>query len=670
MEEEEKTAVKEREKWGHKIDFILSCLGYAVGLGNIWRFPYLCGRNGGAAFLIPYFLMMIFAGFPVFYLELALGQYTSLTPHLLYRRMSPIFTGVGYTMLTVSAYTVIYYNIIIAWSIYYFCASFQGITGDLPWRFCNNTWNTDECYDDKREKECRGGEYYFKGNCYNETVANTIRAKPEQTIAQFVRNGTWQRETAAQQYNKYYVLNEAAGIEGIGWPKGDLVCALLGAWILVFFCLVKGIKSSGKVVYFTATFPYVLLIILCIRGNLLPGAGDGIEFFIVPNISLLASSQPWIDAAHQIFFSLSMGGGSLTTLASYNIFNNNLMRDTLIVVLGNSVTSILAGFTIFPIIGYIAKAVYPEKSARERVSIFAKSGTTLAFVAYPDALDRLPTPWVWCLLFFFMLILLGIDSQFVVVEVLVTAIVDQFPQLRKFRKKTIVLFSVCLMSFTFGLLLTTPIGTYVLTLVDTYAGGIPLLIACLVEVLMVAYVYGYKRFIGNIKEMMGKPPNRVWKLLGYPVNPFWWICWIAITPALLLATLIMNFVNHSRTTMGSYTFPVWAEIVGWCIMLSCVLWIPGVALYRVCATRNWKKLTKPTDHWGRCSQQQSVDCPIYKADLELNSKEQIDCPYGLLYPALMNDSEEICRDQNSLPYSVPFASSVHVADSDNLHKYR
>jgi hypothetical protein len=102
-----KKAVKEKEKWGNKLDFILSCLGYAVGLGNVWRFPYLCGRNGGgtvvfllrcysvvsAAFLVPYFLVMIFAGFPIFYLELALGQYTSLTPHLLYRRMSPIFTG-------------------------------------------------------------------------------------------------------------------------------------------------------------------------------------------------------------------------------------------------------------------------------------------------------------------------------------------------------------------------------------------------------------------------------------------------------------------------------------------------------------------------------------------------------------------------------------------------
>lgn len=113
MESDKKNEVKEREKWGNKLDFILSCLGYAVGLGNVWRFPYLCGRNGGgmflylvyiyscpilcisAAFLIPYFTVMVFAGFPVFYLELAIGQYSSLTPHLLYRRMSPIFAGMN-----------------------------------------------------------------------------------------------------------------------------------------------------------------------------------------------------------------------------------------------------------------------------------------------------------------------------------------------------------------------------------------------------------------------------------------------------------------------------------------------------------------------------------------------------------------------------------------------
>jgi hypothetical protein len=94
----------------------------------------------------------------------------------------------------------------------------------------------------------------------------------------------------------------------------------------------------------------------------------------------------------------------------------------------------------------------------------------------------------------------------------------------------------------------------VLTLVDTYAGGIPLLIGCMMEVLTVSYVYGYRRFIGNIKEMMGEPKNRAWKLLGYPVNPFWWICWILITPALLCVIYFAfgsSMGNEKNYTLGN-----------------------------------------------------------------------------------------------------------------------
>jgi hypothetical protein len=85
--------------------------------------------------------------------------------------------------------------------------------------------------------------------------------------------------------------------------------------------------------------------------------------------------------------------------------------------------------------------------------------------------------------------------------------------------------------------------------VDTYAGGIPLLIACLIEVLMVAYVYGYRRFIGNIEEMMGKPKNLFWKWLGYPVNPYWWVCWIAITPAVLLVSILDIFIEIEKESL-------------------------------------------------------------------------------------------------------------------------
>jgi SNF family Na+-dependent transporter len=132
--------------------------------------------------------------------------------------------------------------------------------------------------------------------------------------------------SAAQEYLERNVLNESDGIEHMGAPQWWLVLCLMAAWIVIFLCLIKGIKSSGRVVYFTATFPYVILVILLIRAVTLDGAYDGIKFYMVPDWSRLSDIKVWEGAAVQIFFSLSVAGGGLVTLSSYNKFHNNVVR--------------------------------------------------------------------------------------------------------------------------------------------------------------------------------------------------------------------------------------------------------------------------------------------------------------------------------------------------------
>ena len=132
--------------------------------------------------------------------------------------------------------------------------------------------------------------------------------------------------TAAQEYLENNVLGESDGIEEMGAPHWWLVLCLMAAWIVIFLCLIKGIKSSGRVVYFTATFPYVILVILLIRAVTLDGAYDGIKFYMVPDWTRLSDIKVWEGAAVQIFFSLSVAGGGLVTLSSYNKFHNNVVR--------------------------------------------------------------------------------------------------------------------------------------------------------------------------------------------------------------------------------------------------------------------------------------------------------------------------------------------------------
>ncbi|NXQ68481.1 SC6A5 protein, partial [Quiscalus mexicanus] len=340
---------KARGNWSSKLDFILSMVGYAVGLGNVWRFPYLAFKNGGGAFLIPYLMMLALAGIPIFFLEVSLGQFASQGPVSVWKAI-PALQGCGIAMLIISVLIAIYYNIILCYTLFYLFASFVPV---LPWASCNNPWNTPDCKDKNKLllDSCIIGDHP-KIQIKNSTFC--MSAYPNLTMVNFTREGNKTFVSGSEEYFKYFVLKISAGIEYPGEIRWPLALSLFLAWVIVYASLAKGIKSSGKVVYFTATFPYVVLIILLIRGVTLPGAGDGIWYFITPKWEKLIDAMVWKDAATQIFFSLSAAWGGLITLSSYNKFHNNCYRDTLIVTCTNSATSIFAGFVIFSVIGFMA----------------------------------------------------------------------------------------------------------------------------------------------------------------------------------------------------------------------------------------------------------------------------------------------------------------------------
>lgn len=527
--------LRDREQWSNKLDFVLSVIGFCVGLGNVWRFPYLCYQNGGGAFLIPYLICAILGGVPMFFLEVGLGQFMS-EGGISCWKLCPLAQGIGCAAIVVCNWLNVYYIVIIAWALYYFIYSFQPI---LPWVTCGNQWNTDAC---------------VAFDTVNHTYLEELKS-----------NNITPRDSVVEYWD-HKVLQITEGVDDMGGMVWPLFGTLLFSWILTYFAIWKGVKVTGKIMYFTATFPYLMLTALLIRGATLPGASTGIRYYLEPKWEKLLDYKVWNDAGTQVFYSYAVALGGMIALGSYNKFNNNFFKQCTILCIANSSTSLFAGLGIFSVLGFMSHQL---ELPMDQV---AEAGPGLAFIAYPKAMSQMPLAPLWSAMFFCMILMVGLDSQFVQVESVVTAIVDLFPDtLRRGRRREMLVGVVCLVDFAIGCTMVMNGGMYVFQMFDTFsASGIILLTICLCECIVIGWIYGADRFYDNIFMM-----------LNYKVNPYMKYCWKFITPVLCGAMVIFALVFHTPLTYNkTYLYPDWAQACGWLLVMASLVWIPGYALYK------------------------------------------------------------------------------------------
>ncbi|XP_075773631.1 orphan sodium- and chloride-dependent neurotransmitter transporter NTT5 [Pelodiscus sinensis] len=576
-----------RPAWSNKAEYILAQVGFSVGLGNIWRFPYLCHQNGGGAFLLLYFLLLLVVGIPLFFLELAAGQSVRQGSIGVWQHLSPRLVGIGFASCVVCGFVSLYYNVIIAWSIFYLVNSFYS---PLPWTSCPQGSNHSQ-----PEPECAmsSSTTYF-----------------------------WYRKA----------LDVSESINTSGGLNLPLAGCLLAAWALVCAALIKGIKSSGKVLYFSSLFPYVVLFCFLVRGLLLDGAAEGIRIMFTPKLTMWGDIHVWRQAATQVFFALGLGFGSVIAYSSYNGRRNNCHADALLVAFINFLTSLLATTVVFAVLGFRASSIakicvkrnaeklaglqmnsslpgllLPEDlevlSPRQYSAWFhglsdatatelqrngvgdcqleeemnkGVEGTGLAFITFTEAMTLFPASPFWSVLFFLMLLNLGLSTMLGNMQGILTPLLDRYPALR--RRAALFTVLCCAGGFLLGLMFVQRSGSYFVSMFDDYSATLPLIVVVVFEDVAVAWVYGANRFLGDVEAMLGWRP---WRLYGY----MWRFGSLLAMLGLLLASLVQicrsapiyQAWSQKLATETWLSYPRWAQAM--LILLIVVATLPIPVLY-------------------------------------------------------------------------------------------
>jgi SNF family Na+-dependent transporter len=400
------------EGYERDIEYWMVALGTAVGFGCIWRFPYMVFRNGGAVFLIPYYLLIWLFGAPIMTLETAIGQYFRAGAVVMYRKVSDKYQGIAWVGIAACFCVGTLYIYLLAYVFLYMKETIMGL------------------------------EYLDA---------------PEDQILKLTREF---------YYSKILnISTKKDSLEGFHWP---LLVTVILAWLLIYSVIRKGISQTGKIAVFTVLSPYVLLAVFLLRVSVLDGFGQGLIYLFYPDFTKLFTFQIWKDAMTQVAFQLSVGQTMMIIFSSFRKVNRKYVLASRLIPLINSLTGVVASLIIFGYLGYYCKKYNLQ------IETLDIAGPGLVFITIPACLSTMWWPTFWIFLMMINLVLIGIDSQFGICESCIYFIDDlklewngEVIDSNKTRIAVMVIMGLC------GLPIATRGGTYVLELIDTFGFAIP-----------------------------------------------------------------------------------------------------------------------------------------------------------------------------------------------------
>jgi NSS family neurotransmitter:Na+ symporter len=429
----------QRGRWGTNLGFLLAAIGSAVGLGNIWRFPYVAYENGGGAFLIPYFVALFTAGIPILMLEFALGHHKEASAPMAFHHIDNKWEWLGWWAVCFVLFGIsLYYIVVISWCGNYMLFSLTNAWGEDPNAFFFSQ---------------------FLKIPFNESLQ-----APE--------------------------VGAVWDITGFRWPiAAGVAIVWLINWLITYGGIEKGIERAVKIMM---PLLFILTAAIIIWALFLPGAAKGIKHYVTPDFNKITDLKVWISAYGQIFFSLSLGFGIMIAYSSYLSRDANIFKNSLIVAFSNSTYEVCAGFGVFSILGYMAT------KQNQEISEVVSSGIGLAFVAYPKAISLLPFGQLFGFLFFLLLIIAGISSSISIIEAFTAAITDKFIVSRKH-----IITTICLLGFAGSLLFSTNVGLLWLDIVDHFLNQYGLITVGIVEALVIGWLYRTDKLKAHIVSNLG-----------------------------------------------------------------------------------------------------------------------------------------------------------------------
>ena len=298
---------QKRDQWGSKAGFILAAIGSAVGLGNIWRYPYVLYSNGGGAFLIPYFFAILTAGIPLMIMEYGLGHKFKGSPPLAFARANKKWEWLGWWPSINSFIILTYYTLILSWAVNYLFLSFTQ---------------------------------------------------------------AWGSDTNSFFFNDFLKMTDSPfKLGGFVWPVfvGITIIWLLN-WLVCYKGVSGGIEKINKILLPTLV---VAMIIIVIRGVTLPGASLGLNKLFTPDWSKVLEPKVWIAAYGQVFFSLSLAMGIMITYSSYLPKKTDINNSAFMTAFANCGFEFLSAIGVFGILGYMAsmQGVGVDKVASQGIGL-------------------------------------------------------------------------------------------------------------------------------------------------------------------------------------------------------------------------------------------------------------------------------------------------------------